>query len=97
MLGVTTVKLRIDSQLVVRQAMKEFLAKEPQIVKYMATLEQLIRQFAHFEVEKIYRSLNNSADALAKLASAYEGGQREILVNAEEHPSCTWCLIRKMI
>ena len=42
----------------------------------------------HFEVEEISRTLNNSADALAKLASAYKGGQREILVDSMEFPSC---------
>jgi len=63
MLGATTVKLRTDSQLVTHQITKEFAAKEPQITKYVATLEQLVKLFAHFEVKKNPRSLKNSAVA----------------------------------
>lgn len=77
-----------DTQLVARQSTGEFSTKVPQLMQYVATLDKIKLQFNKVKIEQISRSQNNSEDALARLASAFDGGQREILVDSVSVPSC---------
>ena len=86
-LGATHVTVRTDSQLVARQASKEFATKEPQIARYAEMLEQQSKQFEHLSIEQIPQTENNSTNALARLASIWDGGQREIFVDSILHPT----------
>lgn len=62
-----------------QQSTNEFTVKEPQIIKYVTSLENMKARFKQLEIEPISRNLNSSTDALTKLAFAFNGGgQREI-------------------
>lgn len=50
-LGASIVTLPIDSQLLVKQASKEFVVKEPQIGKHHEALESVKRTFDKIEIE----------------------------------------------
>lgn len=52
-LGVENVTRHTDLQLVARQSTEEFIAKEPQIFKYVELLRELSNQFTCFQVEQI--------------------------------------------
>lgn len=86
-MGVKKIILCTNSQLVVCQATSEFTTKDPQIAKYMDLLSSLSKLFTHFEIEQIPRIENTPIDALAYLASTWEGGQCEITVNSILHPT----------
>ena len=44
-LGAKTVLAKIDSQVVAAQVKKEYVAREPELVKYLATVRALERRF----------------------------------------------------
>jgi len=52
-LGETMVKLCIVSQLVVRESTRKFAVREVQILKYAKALEQVVRTFFSFIIEKV--------------------------------------------
>ena len=47
---------------------KEFTAKEPELIKYLATVRRMEKHFAGFTLRHIPRNENVEADELAKAA-----------------------------
>lgn len=45
---------------------KEYIAKEPELIKYLATVRSLERKFQGFTLKHILRGENSKADELAK-------------------------------
>lgn len=62
----------VDSQALIR----EFTVKELEIDKYLEALKSVKKTFNNVEIEKVPRSENIPASALARLVSAWEGGIR---------------------
>ncbi|XP_022843234.1 uncharacterized protein LOC111366770 [Olea europaea var. sylvestris] len=69
-LGVTSVEVCSDSQLIIGQVTGEFEAKDGKMAAYLMEVKNLQRGFTKFKITKIPRKDNERADALAKLASA---------------------------
>ncbi|XP_071923127.1 uncharacterized protein [Coffea arabica] len=69
-MDVTAIRVRSDSQLVVYQVRGEYEAKEDVMKKYLAKVQEAIKLFDIFEIERVPRSQNKRTDALSKLASS---------------------------
>ena len=68
-LGVKTVLAKTDSQVMAGQVKKEYVARELELVKYLATVRALERRFQGFTLKHIPRAENTEADELAKAAA----------------------------
>ncbi|XP_058075573.1 uncharacterized protein LOC131224000 [Magnolia sinica] len=87
-LGVQSLEVRCDSQLVVNHISTEYEAKETRMVAYLAEVRKLIEKFRRCTTNQMPRTENSWADALAKLASATEGKiPRVIPIEFIKHPS----------
>ncbi|XP_022154406.1 uncharacterized protein LOC111021683 [Momordica charantia] len=71
-LGASHIKVFSDSQLIVNQIKEEYQTKDPRMEKYLSKVRLYLAHFGTYEVSQVPRSENSNADALAKLASAYE-------------------------
>lgn len=69
-LGVSSVEICNDSQLIVGQVMGEFEARDGKMAAYLMAVRDLQRGFSSFKITKVPRKDNERADALARLASA---------------------------
>ncbi|MBK5591084.1 ribonuclease HI family protein, partial [Salmonella enterica subsp. enterica serovar Typhi] len=69
-LGVQNLKICSDSQLVVKQILGEYKAKDRQMEEYLTLVQQQLKFFPNWSIERIPRSKNTNADALSKLASS---------------------------
>ncbi len=67
-LGALTVRLRMDSELVVRQLEHKYKVRNPRLQPLFARLLELRRRFQGFDVESIPRAVNKRADQLANQA-----------------------------
>ncbi|XP_034689166.1 uncharacterized protein LOC117917050 [Vitis riparia] len=65
-------KLRVysDSQLVVRHVQKEYEAKDERMVRYLTKVRDTLQRFTEWTIEKIKRTENGCADALAGIAAS---------------------------
>ncbi|XP_071925708.1 uncharacterized protein [Coffea arabica] len=87
-MGVTTVRVRSDSQLVVLQVRGEYEAKDEVMKKYLAKVREAMALFRTFEIERVPRSQNKRADALSKLASSsFAHLSKEVLVEVVKQKS----------
>nr|XP_027082130.1 uncharacterized protein LOC113704425 [Coffea arabica] len=87
-MGVTAIRVRSDSQLVVYQVRGEYEAKEDVMKKYLAKVQEAIKLFSLFEIERVPRSQNKRADALSKLASSsFAHLSKEVLVEVVKQKS----------
>jgi ribonuclease HI len=68
-LGAKIVLAKIDSQVVAGQVEKEYIAREPELIKYLATVRALERRFQGFNLQYVPRAENIEAEELAKAAS----------------------------
>jgi hypothetical protein len=68
---VKTVLAKIDSQVVAGQVEKEYTAREPELVKYLATIRALEWRFQGFTLHYVPRAKNIEADKLAKVVANY--------------------------
>ncbi|XP_022865365.1 uncharacterized protein LOC111385221 [Olea europaea var. sylvestris] len=68
-LGVTSVEICSDSQLIVGQVSGEYEEKDGRMAAYLMKVRDLQRRFASFKVTKVSQRDNECADALAKLIS----------------------------
>ena len=68
-LGAKTILVKIDSQVVAGQVKKEYVAREPELVKYLATVRALERRFQGFTLKYVLRAKKSETDELAKAAS----------------------------
>jgi ribonuclease HI len=64
----TTVTVKLDSMLVVRQMMGEWKVKHPNIKPQQARLASLVAHFGSVTFSHVYREQNSDADALANEA-----------------------------
>jgi hypothetical protein len=67
-LGVTTCIIRTYSKVVAGQVEKDYAAKDPALMQYLAAIRSLERQFKGFTLQHVDRAKNEEADALAKAA-----------------------------
>jgi ribonuclease HI len=63
-MGVDDLKVRLDSELVVRQLSGEYRVKHPDLIPLHNRARSLMRRFAHVEVRHVPRNQNKLADAL---------------------------------
>jgi ribonuclease HI len=73
-LGARQVRLKMDSELVVRQLEFRYRVRNARLKPLFNRLLELRRRFESFEVESIPRALNKRADQLANLALDSPGG-----------------------
>jgi ribonuclease HI len=71
-LSVTTCIVKTDSKVVAGQVKKEYSAKDPALMQYLATVRSLERQFKGFTLQHVDRARNEEADTLAKAAARGE-------------------------
>jgi ribonuclease HI len=71
-LGNTTCIIRTDSKVVTGQVEKDYAAKDPALMQYLAAIHSLERQFKGFTLQHVDRAKNEEADALAKAAARGE-------------------------
>ncbi|XP_041003985.1 uncharacterized protein Mb2253c-like [Juglans microcarpa x Juglans regia] len=64
-LGVTEVKVKVDSQVVVNQVLGVYKMKSKNLKKYLQLAWEKRDQFCHFSIEQIPRESNNITDKLA--------------------------------
>ncbi|XP_058220517.1 uncharacterized protein LOC131330798 [Rhododendron vialii] len=77
-----------DSQLIVNQVLGDYEARDPRMLKYQATIAELITHFKNFNIEQINREHNAHADSLASLASASKASEfKTINFGSIDHPS----------
>ena len=67
-LGVTDIRLIMDSQLVVKQIKGEYNVTNKNLKKYYYKVIELKNKFHGFSIEHVYREQNTRADELANLA-----------------------------
>jgi ribonuclease HI len=71
-LGITTCIVRTNSKVVAGQIEKDYAAKDPALMQYLAAIRSLERQFKGFTLQHVDRANNEEADALAKAAARGE-------------------------
>ncbi|CAL9030031.1 unnamed protein product, partial [Prunus brigantina] len=75
-LGAQALRAHSDSLLIVNQINDTYQAKGRRMAQYVKEAQRLASQFSRFAISQVPRSQNCRADALAKLASALDGGIR---------------------
>ncbi|XP_027177984.1 uncharacterized protein LOC113777142 [Coffea eugenioides] len=87
-MGITAIKVRSDSQLMVHQVRGEYEAKENIMKRYLAKVREAITLFDVFEIEQVPRSQNKRADALSKLTfSSFAHLNKEVFVEVIKQKS----------
>ena len=77
-----------DSQLVTSQFLREYDANSERMEAYLSVVQEIAQQFDKFELIKIPRGDNTSADALAALASTSNPAVKRIIpVEGIDKPS----------
>ncbi|KAK0580108.1 hypothetical protein LWI29_036450 [Acer saccharum] len=77
-LSVKIIKVRSDSQLVVRQVNGTYEARDQRMSAYLNKVKQLQSTFDEFSIEQIPRSENTRADALASLGSTTTNNSKSV-------------------
>ncbi|KAK0578575.1 hypothetical protein LWI29_012719 [Acer saccharum] len=77
-LSVKIIKVRSDSQLVVRQVNGTYEARDQRMSAYLNKVKQLQSTFDEFSIEQIPRSENTRADALANLGSTTTNSSKSV-------------------
>ncbi|GFZ15738.1 hypothetical protein Acr_25g0001470 [Actinidia rufa] len=72
-LGVLELYIYRDSKLVVNQVTGKFEAREIKMAKYLKVAKNLLSEFRAVKIEQVGKEFNAHADALASLASIFEG------------------------
>lgn len=71
--GAKALRVRLDSQLVVRQLSGQYQVKSPQLGELHAKVKQLLNKLAWHDIVHIEREANRAADSLANQAAAAVG------------------------
>ena len=66
--GITALRIRSDSELLVRQMQGRYKVKSPELKPLHERASKLARQLAYFAIEHVRREQNRDADALANVA-----------------------------
>ena len=87
-MGVKSLMVWSDSQLVTEQVAGNFQAKDPHLTKYMAQVRVMTKEFADFELVYVPKDQNARADLLSKLASTKRpDNHRSVIQENLEFPS----------
>ncbi|KAG7572509.1 Ribonuclease H-like superfamily [Arabidopsis suecica] len=78
-IGAENIIAYCDSQLVVNQLAGDYEAKAPRMEAYLSAVKKLAGKFKEFELVRIPRGENTSADALAALASTSDPELRRVI------------------
>lgn len=68
-LGATILLVKTDSQVVTSQVEKEYMEREPELIRYLAVARSMERRFRGFTLRYIPRAENVEADEQAKAAA----------------------------
>ncbi|GFS43263.1 hypothetical protein Acr_00g0084440 [Actinidia rufa] len=71
-LGAQSLEVFSDSQLVVNQVQRDYLAKDSRMIAYLGEVKVVSAKIKEFKIHQIPREDNKKADALANLASTFE-------------------------
>ena len=66
--GISSLRIRSDSELLVRQMQGVYKVKSPDLKPLQERAAKLSRQLQYFAIEHVRRELNKDADALANVA-----------------------------
>jgi ribonuclease HI len=66
--GITALRIRSDSELLVRQMQGRYKVKSPELKPLHERASKLARQLQYFTIEHVRREMNSDADALANVA-----------------------------
>jgi ribonuclease HI len=66
--GITALRVRSDSELLVRQMQGRYKVKSPELKPLFERAQKVVRQLGYFAVEHVRREQNRDADALANVA-----------------------------
>jgi ribonuclease HI len=89
--GITALRIRSDSELLVRQMQGRYKVKSPELKPLYERASKIARQIAYFTIEHVRREQNKDADALANVAldsgpvtsvATTPGGDRKIVTDA---------------
>jgi hypothetical protein len=86
-LGVTTCIIRTDSKVVTGQVEKDYAAKDPALMQYLAAIRSLERHFKGFTLQHVDRAKNEEADALAKAAARGEALHSDVFYHVIGMPA----------
>jgi ribonuclease HI len=80
--------IHYDSQLIVNQLTREYMAKDKRMIAYLNLAKNLLKDFCEFNIERVGREHNGHADLLAGLASSMAPDfRRTITVEVQDSPS----------
>lgn len=71
--GITALRIRSDSELLVRQMQGRYKVKSPELKPLHERASKLSRQFSYFTIEHVPREMNRDADGLANVALDHTG------------------------
>ena len=71
-LGARCVRIKGDSELVLKQLTKEYKCAKQNLIMYYAAANALLKRFTHVEVQHIPRTENQEATDLGQMASGYK-------------------------
>jgi ribonuclease HI len=63
-LGAESVKVRLDSELVVKQLRGEYKVRQPHLIPLHARAKNVLRHFTRVDIQHVRRNQNAAADAL---------------------------------
>ena len=87
-LSVSRLRVYSDSQLVVRHVQKEYEAKDERMVGYLTKVRDTLQRFTEWTIEKIKRTENRRADALAGIAVSFRIKEAILLlIHVQTNPS----------
>jgi len=73
-LGARKIRIRLDSELAVRQVRGEYRVKNPRLAVLFRQVMDLLAGFEAYDIAHVRRELNRAADALAGRAAARSDG-----------------------
>ena len=72
-MGIKTVDVRLDSELIVRQVEGRYRTKKPELQKLLSQVIGLLRSFDGYTIGHVPRARNRHADSLANQALDAQG------------------------
>ena len=75
-LGAEKIRIRLDSELIVRQIKGEYQVKSPRLAGLFRRVMALLAGFGTYDIAHVRRELNREADALAGRAAASESNKK---------------------
>ncbi|XP_057425769.1 uncharacterized protein LOC130719147 [Lotus japonicus] len=79
-MGVQSIRIKTDSQIVSRQIQGEYQAKDAQLAKYLVKAQNLMKQVPKVQINHVPREENTMADILSKLASTKKPGNNKSVI-----------------